>query len=87
MRTIPDTSLVSDWMTLCGPAALGMPLIPISSASRLVRQSRLCRLQRLVHLRCVTTKSGEDSRLLRMAQKPPFDGFGSFGLALRTACR
>lgn len=87
VRTIPDTSLVSKWMALCGPAALGMPLIPISPASRLVRESRLCRLQRLVHLRCVTTKSGEDSRLLHMAQKPPFDGFGSFGPASRTACR
>lgn len=78
VRTIPDTSLVSDWMTLYGPAALGMPPIPISLASRLVRQSRLCRLQRLVHLRCVTPRSGEDSRLLRMAQKSPFDGCGGF---------
>lgn len=86
-RKVPDPSLVSEWMARCGPAALGMPPIPISPASRLVRQSRLCRLQRLVHLRYVTPKSGVDSRLLRMAQKPPFDGFGSFGPASRTACR
>lgn len=49
-------------------------------------QSRLCRLQCLVHQRCVMPKSGEDPRLLRMAQKSPFDGCGSFGPASRTAC-
>lgn len=86
VRKIPDSSLVSEWMALYGPAALGMPLIPISPASRLVRQSRLCRLQCLVHQRCVMPKSGEDPRLLRMAQKSPFDGCGSFGPASRTAC-
>ena len=87
VRKIPDSSLVSEWMALYSPAALGMPLIPISPASRLVRQSRLCRLQHLVHLRCVTPRSGEDSRLLRMAKKPPFDGCGGFGPASRIACR
>lgn len=59
VRKIPDSSLVSEWMALYGPAALGMPLIPISPASRLVRQSRLCRLQCLVHQRCVMPKSGK----------------------------
>lgn len=48
-RKVPDSSLVSEWMVLYGPATLGMPLILISPASRLVRQSRLCRLQRLIH--------------------------------------
>lgn len=86
VRKIPDSSLVSEWMALYGPAALGMPLIPVSPASRLVRQSRLYRLQCLVHQRCVMPKSGEDPRLLRMAQKSPFDGCGSFGPASRTAC-
>ncbi len=85
-RKIPDSSLVSEWMALYGPAALGMPLILISPASHLVRQSRLCRLRCLVHLRCVTPRSGEDSRLLRMAQKSPFDGCGGFGPASRAAC-
>ena len=47
-RKVPDSSLVSEWMVLYGPATLGMPLILISPASRLVRQSRLCRLQRLI---------------------------------------
>lgn len=67
-RKVKDPSLVSEWMARYGPATLGMPPIPISPAPRLVRQSRLCRLQRLVHLRCVTPRSGEDSRLLRMTQ-------------------
>lgn len=85
-RKIPDSSLVSDWMVLYGPAALGMPPIRITPALRLVRQSRLCRPQRPVHLRCATPKSGEDSRLLRMAQKPPFDGCGGLARVLRAAC-
>ena len=85
-RKVPDSSLVSDWMVLYGPAALGMPPIRITPTLRLVRQSRLCRPQRPVHLRCATPKSGEDSRLLRMAQKPPFDGCGGFGPASRIAC-
>lgn len=84
-RKIPDSSLVSDWMVLYGPAALGMPPIRITPL-RLVRQSRLCRPQRPVHLRCATPKSGEDSRLLRMAQKPPFDGCGGLARVLRAAC-
>ena len=86
-RKVPDPSLVSEWMARYGLAALGMPPIPISPASRLVWQSRLCRLRRLVHLRCVTPKSGEDSRLLHMAQKLSFYGCGGFGPASRTACR
>ena len=85
-RKVEDSSLVSEWMACYGPAALGIPPIPISPASRLVRQSRLCRLRHLVHLRCVTPRSGDDSRLLRMAQKPPFDGCGGFGPASRAAC-
>ena len=45
----PDSSLVSEWMVLYGPATLGMPLMRISLTSRLVRQSRLSRLRRLIH--------------------------------------
>ena len=74
-----------EWMALYGPAALGMPLILISPASRLVRQSRLCRLQCLVHQRCVMPKSGEDRGFLRMAQKSPFDGCGSL-VGITAAC-
>ena len=85
-RKVEDSSLVSEWMACYGPAALGIPPIPISPASRLVRQSRLCRLQHLVHLRCVTPRSGEVAGLLPMAKKPPFDGCGGFGPASRAAC-
>lgn len=35
----PDSSLVSEWMVLYGPATLGMLLMRISLTSRLVRQS------------------------------------------------
>ena len=85
VRKIPDSSLVSEWMALYGPAALGMPLIPISPASRLVRQSRLCRLQCLVHQRCVMPKSGEGPQAFAHGAKVAFRWLWEFwsGIAHR----